>query len=362
MFEQDFESMLRSYADAIDDKKRFTGLVKDFFPEQAKNINLLLIAYTLGIAQEMKRAPRIGNAFAFRYVKQMMEDYGISRSNADWVVSVWCVCFGERILGKECDIKLQQPGSGPAVKEESKDTRSYGDLFCYQKSSQGNGLAVCGFDGDKSQTIIFQNKYKNQPVIEIGDEAFMNMPLQEVVMTDGIIYIGKRAFADCDRLHQIVFPFTVKEIGNQAMANCSALKSITLPMGLERIGAEALKGTSLRTIKIPNTLYWLGDGVFENCVNLDNVELPRNIDRIPDRMFAGCSSLHKFEMSNTVTEIGEKAFYNCSSLDILSIPESVQSIGANAFTGTNKLFIIQCAFGSYAEDYARRHKIKYQLI
>ena len=38
MFEQDFESMLRSYADAIDDKKRFTGLVKDFFPERRKTL------------------------------------------------------------------------------------------------------------------------------------------------------------------------------------------------------------------------------------------------------------------------------------------------------------------------------------
>lgn len=41
MFEQDFESMLRKYGDAIDDKKKFTGLVKDYFPDQAKNINLL---------------------------------------------------------------------------------------------------------------------------------------------------------------------------------------------------------------------------------------------------------------------------------------------------------------------------------
>lgn len=45
--------MLWEYGDAIDDKKKFTGLVKDYFPDQAKNINLLLMAYNLGIAQDI---------------------------------------------------------------------------------------------------------------------------------------------------------------------------------------------------------------------------------------------------------------------------------------------------------------------
>ena len=44
------------------------------------------------------------------------------------------------------------------------------------------------------------------------------------------------------------------------------------------------------------------------------------------------------------------------------IYNSVSKIGQDAFTGTNKQFIIQCSFGSYAEEYARKNKIKYQLV
>lgn len=362
MFEQDFESMLRQYADSIDDKKRFTGLVKDCFPNRAKNINLLLTAYSLGIAQELKNASRIGNAFAFRYVKQLMDDYGISRVNADWVVSVWCVCFGQKVLGKECEIKLQSPGAGPAVKEEKPDNRSYGDLFHYQQSTQGSGLAVCGFDGNKNQTVIFQNRAKNQPVIEIGGEAFSGTDLQEAILTEGIAYLGAKVFAGCKSLHQVVLPYSMREISDQAMEDCTMLKSITLPTGLERIGDYAFRGTGLRTVTLPENVYWLGDGVFEACKNLDHVKIPRNIERIPDRMFAECTSLHKFELNQTVTIIGEKAFFGCSSLDMVEIPDSVQFIGDHAFTGTSPLFIIQCSMGSYAEDYARKNKIKYQLI
>ena len=36
--------MLRQYENSIDDKRQFTALVKDIFPEEAKNINLILMA------------------------------------------------------------------------------------------------------------------------------------------------------------------------------------------------------------------------------------------------------------------------------------------------------------------------------
>lgn len=362
MFEQEFASMLRQYEDAVDDKKKFTGLIKDFFPDQAKRINLLLTAYTLGIAQDIKNTSRIGNAFAFRFVKQLMEDYGISRSNADWAVSIWCVCYGQTVLEKECEIKIQTPGAGPAVKEERRETRSYGDLFQYCKSNLGNGLGVCGFDGDKNQTIIFQNRHNNQPVIEICDEAFKGTDIQEAILTDGIAFLGKGVFADCRCLHQVILPSSIREIGDRAMENCNMLKSVTLPVGLERIGSDVFKGSGLRTVTFPNALYWIGEGAFADCQELNNIILPKNIDRISAKMFEGCSNLRKFEMSEFVTEIGDKAFYRCESLDMIYIPDSVTMIGDDAFSNTSKQFIIQCSFGSYAEQYARKHKVKYQLI
>ena len=44
------------------------------------------------------------------------------------------------------------------------------------------------------------------------------------------------------------------------------------------------------------------------------------------------------------------------------IPDSVQNIGEDAFTGTDEMFIVQCSFGSFAEQYCRKNKIKYQLV
>ena len=65
LFEQEFESMLQQYKSDIDDKRKFTGLVKDFFPEQAKNVNLLLMAYNMGIAEDLTKTSQINNTFVF---------------------------------------------------------------------------------------------------------------------------------------------------------------------------------------------------------------------------------------------------------------------------------------------------------
>lgn len=355
--------MLVKYQKSLDDRKKFTALVKDLFPDQAKNVNLLLIAYNMGIAQDIQSASYINNTFAFRYVKQLMDDFGMSRVNADWIVSVWCSCYGGKVLGKACDISVQKQGTGPAIQgEQSSSGKSYGDLFTYVKSRRGKGLAVTGFRGDKNKTIIFQNRSGNMPVVEIADNSFSNSPTEEAILTEGIAYIGRSAFSGCHDLHQVVLPISMEEIADTAFENCISLKSVSLPMALKTIGNGAFKGTGLRTIEIPRSVFWLGDGLLEDCQSLDHMTIPGNIGKIQDHMFEGCINLKKVELHEGLDIIGDRAFFGCSSLDFIVIPDSVKQIGQDAFTNTDKQFILQCSFGSYAEEYARKNKIKYQLV
>ena len=114
MFEDDFSKMLRDYPAAVTDKKVFAGLMKDLFPGQQMQINLINTTYELGIANEIAGVAHINNAFAFRFVKRLVDEYGVSRLNADWAVSVWCVCYGQRLLHKPCDIQISRAKSGAA--------------------------------------------------------------------------------------------------------------------------------------------------------------------------------------------------------------------------------------------------------
>ena len=165
----------------------------------------------------------------------------MSRVNADWIVSVWGSCYGGKVLGKACDISIQKQGNGPAIQGElSSSGRAYGDLFTYERSRRGKGLAVTGFRGDKNKTIIFQNRSGNTPVVEIADNSFSNSPTEEAILTEGIAYIGQNAFSGCNKLHQVVLPISIEEIEDSVFENCSSLKSISLPMALKTIGDGAL--------------------------------------------------------------------------------------------------------------------------
>lgn len=355
--------MLVKHQASLDDRKKFTALVKDLFPDQAKNVNLLLMAYNMGIAQDIQTASHINNTFAFRYVKQLIDDFGMSRVNADWIVSVWCSCYGGKVLGKACDISIQKEGSGPAIQGEQVSLcRSYGDLFTYEKSRRGKGLAVTRFRGDKNKTIIFQNRSGNTPVVEIAGDSFSNSQTEEAILTEGISYIGRKAFSGCNKLHQVVLPISIEEIGDFSFENCNSLKSVSLPTALKTIGDGAFKGTGLRTIAIPKSVFWVGKGLLAECDSLDHITISENIERIPAKMFENCKNLKKVELQENIVEIGERAFFGCSSLDFLIIPDSVKQIGLDAFANMDKQFILQCSFGSYAEEYARKNKIKYQLV
>ncbi len=364
MFEDDFSKMLCDYPDAVSDKRVFIGLMKDLFPGQQMQINLLNTTYELGIAGEIAAAAHISNAFAFRFVKRLVEEYGVSRQNADWAVSVWCVCYGQRFLHKPCDIPISRAknGASPAIKEDrSLDAgKQYGDLFRYTKVIGGYG--VTGFSGQNKKTIIFSNRYNHQVVKQIMPRSFAKREVQEAVITDGIEVIGEGAFDGCTELKQVIFPNTLKEIGNCAFHACPKLVTAMLPQGVEQLGEYAFAGSSLKTISIPHSVYWMGAGVYAGCKRLNHVALPDNITSIPNKMFSGCGSLSEIRLPETVDSIGGGAFENCTSLQSVAIPESVRSIGENAFSGTHPKFTLLCHRLSEAEKYARSHNLAFQII
>ena len=79
MFEDQFTCMLRAHPDALADRKRFVGLIRDYFPGQQMQLNLLITAYDTGIATEIQNSSQLNNSFGFRYVKRLVDDFGINR-------------------------------------------------------------------------------------------------------------------------------------------------------------------------------------------------------------------------------------------------------------------------------------------
>lgn len=364
MFEDDFVHMLKKYPDSIADKRKFVGLMKDCFPGQQMQINLMSTTYEIGIAAEIEKTVKINNAFAFRFVKRLVDEYGVSRLNADWAVSVWCVCYGGSVLHKPCEIGISRAktGSAPAIKEERLPDvgKQYGELFTYTKIPGGYG--VTGFIGQNKKTIIFSNKHNGQPVLKVMDSAFSESEVQEAVITDGIVVIEDNAFKSCVDMKQVIFPFTLKEVGNYTFYGCGSLITAALPPELEQIGKYAFCGTALKSISIPQSVYWIGEGAFSSCMRIRDIAIPDNILSIPDCLFKDCETLEKVTLPETIDSIGCMAFSGCRSMQTIIIPDTVRSIGDKAFEGVHPKFTMLCQRASFAEQYARKRDIKFQIV
>lgn len=153
----------------------------------------------------------------------------------------------------------------------------------------------------------------------------------EIVIPKGVINIADNAFDKCS-ISRIVLPLSLKKIGRRAFAECSNLVEVLLNEGLGEIAPYAFYGcSSLIKIEMPSSLgslgyniYYSEGGVFEGCVSLKSVEIPKGVTEIPYKTFAGCVNLLSIKLPETIRIIGSDAFENCVSLQKVIISDIVR--------------------------------------
>ena len=237
-------------------------------------------------------------------------------------------------------------------------------------NSWGNGPLS---DNDNLQNVVFEDG-----ITAIPDSILRNCnSFKAIRIPETVTEIGGSAFKDCGKLESIDIPDTVTKIGNSAFENCSSLKNVKLSSNLTEIGREAFKDcTSLESIEIPKSIERVvsnGSGPFTGCTALKNITIEEGMTSIPGALFAdscittikipntvtyigtdafaGCNSLESIVIPDSVTKIDRYAFGGCSSLMTISISRSVSSIANNAFENSSNV-IIYCPNNSYALIYA----------
>ncbi len=99
-------------------------------------------------------------------------------------------------------------------------------------------------------------------VTVIGQQVFMNSPLERIVLHEGIEEIKLGAFAN-SALKELTFPASLIEIGEQAFVGCTSLERIVITKGISAIGKRAFYGCTAATfISIPGTVDSIGDEAF----------------------------------------------------------------------------------------------------
>ena len=173
----------------------------------------------------------------------------------------------------------------------------------------------------------------------IGEEAFWQCPsLTSIDLSKGVRRIDDKAFQSCTSLRRIIFPETgLTSIGSSCFA-LTALKSINVPASVTYLGEGFCNScTELTEAVIQGGVYSSTAGSqFINCTNLKKATITWT-GQLPGKMFQGCSSLENVNLSNGITAIGGNAFNGCTSLEALTLPSTVTSIKGEAFLNCTAL-------------------------
>ena len=71
-------------------------------------IYLIHLLYKMDIVKAIKDANELNEMFTTRFINRLTKDFGIKEEFAKWAVSIWCVCYGEKILHKKNRVILKQ--------------------------------------------------------------------------------------------------------------------------------------------------------------------------------------------------------------------------------------------------------------
>ncbi len=153
--------------------------------------------------------------------------------------------------------------------------------------------------------------------------------LEKVILPSGLTSIGTSAFegnyslmtmsyqTGTETKNVITFPETLEKVNAAAFKNCAFFQK-------SDSSTEKYKYTGMTTVKFPDNVTTLGEGVFEGCSHLDSVVLPKNLEIIPDSLFSKCS-IDKSDMPETMAQNGYVG------LKSVTLPAKLTTIGSRAF-------------------------------
>ncbi len=164
----------------------------------------------------------------------------------------------------------------------------------------------------KSANVTVPSEIAGKPVTQIEGWTFAQCDeVNNVVIPDGVEYIGDGAFAYCDNMSSITIPSTVSYIGYYAFEECWHSKTV-------------FNGTINQWASIVFETWW---DEYDNYVSASPT------------YYSNSLVINGEEVTSLAFEDGLKlintgAFAELSSVTDVSFPESLEEIGASVFQGT----------------------------
>ena len=189
------------------------------------------------------------------------------------------------------------------------------------------------FRGKKSLTsIVFPDVLKG---IEI--DAFADSGLKHSLnIPEGVVEIGRGAFARCDFTGVLTLPSTLKKIDDYAFTECCFICPLNLPDGIEEIGWGCFEDCRnlYGNLILPSHLKNMDRCAFRGCTGLKgDLVIPKSLTVIPPDAFYECGLGGRLQLHDGITAIGEDAFRDNGFIGELELPESLTILEGGNFYG-----------------------------
>lgn len=244
---------------------------------------------------------------------------------------------------------------------------------------------ILGINTTEEITIPSSVQYSSKTfrVTRIGKSALENADVKSVIVPEGIIAIGERAFYWCYNLESITLPSTLASIEGMAFCDCSKLKEVhisdlsawcnitfdsywgyensnplmkannlylngslisecVIPESVSEIKFAAFAGASFKSVSITSTVTDIGKSAFAST-SIENISIPKSIKAINESTFYDCQRLTDIEIPSSVKTIAKNAFAHCVNLKTVKLWGNVNSIGEKAFNDCNQMTDIYCS-------------------
>lgn len=118
-----------------------------------------------------------------------------------------------------------------------------------------------------------------------------------------------------------------------AFVNLRTLLDVDLRGGVDRIGQGAFEDcVNLRRVRVPSSVAVVEIGAFKNCRRLEEATLDEGVGCVECHAFQNCRALRRIRIPSTVRKVGPWAFCDCESLEEVELCEGLHWIGRGAFS------------------------------
>lgn len=189
--------------------------------------------------------------------------------------------------------------------------------------------------------------------------------------------IAENAFSESSSIRTIKMTNSVKRIEDNAFAHCYRLKNVTLSQRLTYIGEQVFNDTEFNDTDSnwKNGYLYCGNALISVKQNLKQVTVKKGTRILGTRAIDLCENLKKVTLPEGLLYINDYALHDDTKLSTLTIPKSVKEIGkdaigvysdidwdGNCITSKVNPFKVKVYKNSVGHKYAKKNNLNYQVI